>query len=102
MTIEFLDRYVVDDQDVDYDELRLRLATWSKRAMVHPVFPGSAITGAGVEALMAGIASCCQRSIARSTTRSRAWSSRSNAPRLASAPPSSFECSPEPFGPENE
>jgi ribosomal protection tetracycline resistance protein len=53
---QFLERYVVDDQDVDYDELRLRLASWSKRAMVHPVFPGSAITGAGVEALMAGIA----------------------------------------------
>ena len=52
---EVLERYVIDPQDVDYDDLRLRLATCTKRAVVHPVFVGSAITGTGVEALMDGI-----------------------------------------------
>ena len=36
--------------------LREELAAQTKRALVHPVFFGSAITGAGVEPLMAGMA----------------------------------------------
>src|SRR6187549_4003733 len=36
--------------------LREELAAQTKRALVHPVFFGSAITGAGVEPLMGGIA----------------------------------------------
>ena len=48
--------YVEDEADVSYARLRDALAAQTKRALVHPVFFGSAITGAGVESLMAGIA----------------------------------------------
>jgi ribosomal protection tetracycline resistance protein len=41
---------------VPYRRLRRELAKQSKCGLVHPVFSGSAITGAGVEPLMAGIA----------------------------------------------
>ncbi len=41
---------------VPYGRLRAALAAQTRRAQVHPVFFGSAITGAGVEQLMAGIA----------------------------------------------
>ncbi|MFN2484537.1 MAG: GTP-binding protein [Candidatus Limnocylindria bacterium] len=46
----------VDENDVPYRRLRKALASQMKRALVHPVFFGSAITGAGVELLMDGIA----------------------------------------------
>src|SRR5205085_3390571 len=39
-----------------YRRLRAELAAQTGRALVHPVFFGSATTGAGVEALMSGIA----------------------------------------------
>jgi ribosomal protection tetracycline resistance protein len=45
----------VDDGAVPYARLRSLLANQTARAQVHPVFFGSAITGAGVEALLAGI-----------------------------------------------
>jgi ribosomal protection tetracycline resistance protein len=48
--------YVDDETEISYDRLRPELAAQTKRAAVHPVFFGSAITGAGVEPLMAGIA----------------------------------------------
>jgi ribosomal protection tetracycline resistance protein len=48
--------YVNDESRVSYRELRKELAVQTKRALVHPVFSGSAITGAGVESLVAGIA----------------------------------------------
>ncbi|MFN2469499.1 MAG: GTP-binding protein [Gaiellaceae bacterium] len=48
--------YVNDEVGVPYGRLREELAAQTKRALVHPVFFGSAITGAGVESLMAGIA----------------------------------------------
>ena len=48
--------YVADETAVPYRRLRDELAGQTKRALVHPVFFGSAITGAGVEALSAGIA----------------------------------------------
>ncbi len=48
--------YVEDESCVPYKQLREELAAQTKRAVVHPVFFGSAITGAGVEPLMAGIA----------------------------------------------
>ena len=48
--------YVDDPAAVTYDRLRAALAAQTRRALVHPVFFGSAITGAGVEALTAGIA----------------------------------------------
>ena len=47
--------FVRGDASVPYVRLRRALATQSKRALVHPVFFGSAITGVGIEALMQGI-----------------------------------------------
>jgi ribosomal protection tetracycline resistance protein len=46
----------VDEQRVSEERLRERLAEQTKRALVHPWFAGSARTGDGVPALMAGIA----------------------------------------------
>ncbi len=43
------------DGPVSYVELRTGLATQTKRSLAHPVFFGSAITGAGVDELIAGI-----------------------------------------------
>jgi ribosomal protection tetracycline resistance protein len=48
--------YVEDAGAVLYPRLRTLLVEETGRAQVHPVFFGSAITGAGVDALMAGIA----------------------------------------------
>ena len=47
--------YVEDGPRVSDRRLRELLKEQTHRAVVHPVFIGSAITGAGVEALMAGI-----------------------------------------------
>ena len=46
----------VDDNGVAYRRLREELAAQTGRSLVHPVFFGSAITGAGADSLMAGIA----------------------------------------------
>ena len=46
----------VDDDGIPYRRLRRELAAQTGRACVHPVFFGSAITGAGVDSLMVGIA----------------------------------------------
>ena len=51
----FLAAYVNDETPVSYRQLRGELAARAKQALVHPVFFGSAITGAGVESLIAGI-----------------------------------------------
>jgi ribosomal protection tetracycline resistance protein len=51
----FLAAYVADERTVSYARIRRVLADQTARALVHPVFFGSAITGAGVEAVMAGI-----------------------------------------------
>jgi ribosomal protection tetracycline resistance protein len=48
--------YVDDETGVSFSRLHQSLANQTRRALVHPVFFGSAITGAGVELLMAGIA----------------------------------------------
>ena len=45
----------VDDTNVPYKRLRRELATQTRRATVHPVFFGSAVTGAGIEALTSGV-----------------------------------------------
>ncbi len=50
-----LARYVDDETSVSPAELREELAAQTGRALVHPVFAGSAITGAGVDSLIAGI-----------------------------------------------
>ena len=47
--------YVEDAAGVPYDRLRAELAAQTKRALVHPVFFGSALTGAGLDPLLAGI-----------------------------------------------
>jgi ribosomal protection tetracycline resistance protein len=47
--------YVHDEATVAYDDLRRALAAQTRRARVHPVYFGSAITGAGVDAHTAGI-----------------------------------------------
>jgi ribosomal protection tetracycline resistance protein len=47
--------YVEDESELPYHLLREALASQTKRAVVHPVFFGSAITGAGVQALMTEI-----------------------------------------------
>jgi len=48
--------YMRDEAGLPYGRLRAALAAQTRRAQVHPVFFGSAITGAGVGQLMAGIA----------------------------------------------
>jgi ribosomal protection tetracycline resistance protein len=47
--------FVDDETTLPYRRLRRELAAQTGRALVHPVYFGSAITGAGVEALTAGI-----------------------------------------------
>ncbi|MEU4232274.1 translation factor GTPase family protein [Nonomuraea sp. NPDC026600] len=51
----FLAAYVHDETAVSYRRLRGELAAQTGRALAHPVFFGSAITGAGVDALTSGI-----------------------------------------------
>jgi ribosomal protection tetracycline resistance protein len=46
----------VEDDGIPYRRLREEVATQTGQALIHPVFFGSAITGAGVDALTAGIA----------------------------------------------
>jgi ribosomal protection tetracycline resistance protein len=46
----------VEDNGIPYRRLRAELARQTAHALVHPVYFGSAITGAGGESLMAGIA----------------------------------------------
>ncbi len=48
--------FVDDETQISSGRLREELAAQTKRALVHPVFSGSAKTGAGVDSLMAGIA----------------------------------------------
>ena len=48
--------YVDGESALPYDELRTALAAQTKRAVVHPIYFGSAMTGAGVEPIMAGLA----------------------------------------------
>jgi ribosomal protection tetracycline resistance protein len=47
--------YVDDETTVSYRRLRDELAAQTERTLVHPVYFGSAITGAGVDSLTAGI-----------------------------------------------
>ncbi|WP_155368417.1 elongation factor G [Catellatospora vulcania] len=47
--------YVADESCLTPRRLRAELAAQTARCAVHPVFAGSAVTGAGVDALMAGL-----------------------------------------------
>jgi ribosomal protection tetracycline resistance protein len=51
----FLAAYVDDEATVSYRRLRAELAAQTGKGLVHPVFFGSAITGAGVDELTSGI-----------------------------------------------
>src|SRR5580693_8517314 len=51
-----LTAFVEGETALSYRRLRKALKTQTRRGLMHPVFFGSAITGAGVEALTAGIA----------------------------------------------
>ncbi|MEM7016968.1 MAG: translation factor GTPase family protein [Pseudomonadota bacterium] len=53
---DLLVQYLDSDTGVPFDQLYDELATQAKHALIHPVFFGSAITGAGVELLLDGIA----------------------------------------------
>ncbi|MFD1677769.1 GTP-binding protein [Alicyclobacillus fodiniaquatilis] len=48
--------YVADETSVSFGQLRDALAMQTKRALIHPVFFGSAMTGAGIDPLLKGIA----------------------------------------------
>jgi ribosomal protection tetracycline resistance protein len=50
-----LSAYVDDERTLSMRQLQEALAVQTKEAVVHPVFYGSAITGAGVDALMTGL-----------------------------------------------
>jgi ribosomal protection tetracycline resistance protein len=52
----FLAAYVADETAFSYDRLRGELAARTRRALAHPVYFGSAVTGAGVGSLFSGIA----------------------------------------------
>ena len=52
---EFLADYLEDDTAISYGRLRAGLAVHARAGRVHPVFSGSAITGAGVDALVNGL-----------------------------------------------
>jgi ribosomal protection tetracycline resistance protein len=47
--------YVLDESRLSYQRLTAALAAQSMRGLVHPVFAGSATTGAGVDHLTAGV-----------------------------------------------
>ncbi len=53
---EFLAAYLHDDRAICYGRARAGLASLTRDGLVHPVFSGSAITGAGVDALASGLA----------------------------------------------
>jgi ribosomal protection tetracycline resistance protein len=48
--------YVQNEAEIPYDQLRAELAEQTRRGQAYPLFFGSAITGAGIAQLMAGIA----------------------------------------------
>ena len=51
----FLAAYVDHEDEISYDRLRGELAAQTGRALAHPAFFGSAVTGAGVDGLISGI-----------------------------------------------
>ncbi|MGI8450837.1 MAG: GTP-binding protein [Streptosporangiaceae bacterium] len=52
---EFLAAYLDDDAAISLGRLQAGLAACARGGHVHPVFSGSAITGAGVDALVSGL-----------------------------------------------
>ncbi|WP_328994179.1 TetM/TetW/TetO/TetS family tetracycline resistance ribosomal protection protein [Kribbella sp. NBC_01245] len=52
---DLLAAYVRDESSIEYGELRKRLAVRTAEAQAHPVYFGSAMTGVGLDELIAGI-----------------------------------------------
>ena len=52
---QFLAAYVDDETTISYNRIRRELASQTGRALVYPVYFGSAVTGAGLESLISGI-----------------------------------------------
>ncbi|MBM9503312.1 elongation factor G [Actinacidiphila acididurans] len=52
---DLLAAYVTDESALPYSTLRAHLAAQTRQALAHPVFTGSAVTGAGVDTLLAGV-----------------------------------------------
>ena len=52
---ELMTAYINDETTVSHELLCAELAAQTKRALVHPVFFGSAMTGAGVDSLIGGL-----------------------------------------------
>ncbi|MFC0625773.1 GTP-binding protein [Kribbella deserti] len=52
---ELLAAYVQDESAISHEDLRKRLARRTAEAKAHPVYFGSAVTGAGLDELIAGI-----------------------------------------------
>ncbi|HEV7974548.1 translation factor GTPase family protein [Amycolatopsis sp.] len=52
---DVLKTYLYETESLDADTLREELAAQISAALVHPVFFGSAVTGAGIDALLQGI-----------------------------------------------
>ena len=89
--------YVEDETRVPYRQLWQALAEQTKRSLIHPVYFGSAITGAGIEPLEAGITASSLRLPVMVMAPSLRASSRSNAPTPARRS-RTFVYSPAPFG----
>ena len=74
----FLAACADDPEAVTPARVRRELVEQVRTGRVHPVFFGSAMTGAGVDAVVSGVASCCRRAPATPETRCPQRSSRSS------------------------
>ena len=84
---EILAAFVDDDVRLSLERLRTALVAQTRRAAVHPVFFGSALTGAGVDALLGGIATLLPSASGEEADPSAERSSRSSAVRPARRSP---------------
>ena len=90
--------YVDNELGLPYARLRQELAAQARRALVYPVFFGSAVTGAGMPPLIASLTELLRPGRVMPPGRSPAASSRSSAGPAARSSPTSG-CSPAPSAP---